>query len=207
MTDIFHITSIVNLPNILKNGGLWCDSLVVQRGLAYVSIAHQHIKERRAQQLMPCAPGGSVADYVPFYFAPRSPMLYVIHKGGVEGLKEGQRSILHLVSSTEAVLASGLPFAFTDGHAVMDISRFFTDLKDLNEIDWDVMCSRYWADTLADGDRKRRRQAEFLVYRFFPFTLVETVGVINQSMAQQVADLLRPLVKKPIVRVTPEWYY
>lgn len=207
MTAIYHITHIRNLQNILADGGLWCDRIVAQRNLAHVSIAHQHIKDRRAQKPVPCGSGGMVADYVPFYFAPRSPMLYVINRGGVEGYEDGQRPILHLVSSAEAVQAAGLPFTFTDGHADVDISQFFTDLHDLNQIDWQIMRGRYWADTLEDGDRTRRRQAEFLVHHFFPFAMVETIGVINRSMAQQVTSLLLPLAKKPIVQVVPAWYY
>jgi hypothetical protein len=179
----------------------------MERKLAYVSIAHQHIKERRAHKPVPCAPGGTLADYVPFYFAPRSPMLYVINKGGVEGYTSGQRPIVHLVSSAEAVQAAGLPFAFTDGHAEMDISRFFTDLGDLEHVDWAIMSSRYWNDTLADGDRKRRRQAEFLVRRFFPMGLIERVGVINQSMAQSVSALFAPLAHIPPISAEPAWYY
>jgi hypothetical protein len=114
---------------------------------------------------------------------------------------------LHLVSSAENVLAAGLPFTFTDGHAEMDISRFFTGLKDLDKLDWNIMASLYWRDTVQDGDRKRRRQAEFLVHHFLPFRLIETIGVINQSMARQLTGLLQPLAKKPVVQVTPAWYY
>jgi hypothetical protein len=207
MTAIYHITHIRNLSNILRDGGLWCDRVVMQRNLAHVGIAHQHIKDRRAQKTVPCAPGGVVADYVPFYFAPRSPMLYVISRGGVENYSEGQRPILHLVSSAEAVLAVNLPFTFTDGHADMDISRYFTSLKDLDQIDWNIMASRYWHDTDQYGDRKRRRQAEFLVHQFFSFALIESIGVINLTMAHQVTGLLQPLVKKPDVKVMPAWYY
>jgi hypothetical protein len=207
MTAIYHITHIRNLQNILADGGLWCDHIVSERNLAHVGIAHQHIKDRRAQKVVPCAPGGMVADYVPFYFAPRSPMLFSIHKGNIEGYQDGQRPLLHLVSSAEAVQSAGFPLIFTDGHAEMDISRFFTSLQDLKEIDWEIMRSSYWANTLEDGDRKRRRQAEFLVWQFFPLDLVETIGVINQSMAQQVSGLLQPLAKKPVIQVQPAWYY
>jgi len=207
MTAIYHITHIRNLPNILRDGGLWCDRVVMQRNLAHVGIAHQHIKDRRAQKQVPCAPGGMVADYVPFYLAPRSPMLYVISRGGVENYSEGQQPILHLVSSAETVLTAGLPFTFTDGHAEMYISRFFTDLCDIDQIDWKIMENPIWRDTLQDGDRKRRRQAEFLVYQFFPFDLIESIGVINQTMAQQVNGLLQLLAKKPAVQLMPSWYY
>jgi len=207
MTAIYHITNIRNLQNILADGGLWCDRIVAERNLAHVCIAHQHIKDRRAQKQVPCAPGGMVADYVPFYFAPRSPMLYSIHHNYVEGYKGGQSAILHLVASVEEVVREGLVFTFTEGHAVMDISHFYNNLRDLDKINWDIMDSRYWYDTIQDGDRKRRRQAEFLVHEFFPFTFFDSIGVINQTMARQVTGLLQPLVKKPVVQVVPAWYY
>jgi ssDNA thymidine ADP-ribosyltransferase, DarT len=38
---------------------------------------------------VPLAPYGCVADYVPCYFAPRSPMLYKLHKGGVPNYSGG----------------------------------------------------------------------------------------------------------------------
>lgn len=43
-------------------------------------IAHNTIQDRRAQTYVPCLPGGNPHDYVPFYFAPCSPMLYAAHK-------------------------------------------------------------------------------------------------------------------------------
>lgn len=207
MTPIYHITHFGNLPNIIRDGGLWCDRVVMGRKLACVSIAHQHIKERRAQKQAPCAPGGTLADYVPFYFAPRSPMLYVINKGGVEGYTGGQRPIVHLVSSAEAVLGAGLPFAFTDGHAEMDISRFFASLQDLDKIDWNIMRSKYWRDTNTDGDRKRRRQAEFLAQQFFPLDLIERIGAYNLSTARQVGSLFAPSRFRPAITAEPAWYY
>ena len=89
----------------------------------------------------------------------------------------------------------------------MDISRFFENLAQLDQIDWDIMRAKYWADTIEDGDRTRRRQAEFLVHRFFPLRLFETIGVINRTMENQVSDLIQPLAQKPVVQIEPTWYY
>lgn len=207
MTAIYHITHIRNLPNIIKDGGLWCDHVVSERNLAQVSIAHQHIKDRRSAKQVPCSAGGTLANYVPFYFAPRSPMLYAISRGYVQGYVDGQKPILHLVSSAEAVQQSNLTFAFTDGHAPMTISRFFDDLRSLDQIDWEIMKVIYWADTIEDGDRSRRRQAEFLVHQFFPLHLIEEIGVVNKNVAQEVSILLEAEVRKPVLKIAPTWYY
>jgi hypothetical protein len=41
------------------------------------------------------------------------------------------------------------------------------------------MGDRYWRNTDEDGDRKRRRAAEFLVYNFFPFSLVTGIATYD----------------------------
>ena len=207
MAPVYHITHVQNLSSILERGGLLSDAKMEESGIESVGIAHQHIKERRARRSVPVCRQGTLADYVPFYFAPRSPMLYAIHRGAVEGYDDGQRSILHLTSTAELVVQSGLPFAFTEGHAEIAFSEFFDGLESLNKIDWVVMHSRYWNDTNEDSDRKRRRQAEFLVHDFFPWTLVTGIGVIGSRMASEVGAALRQCDHQPEVVVERGWYY
>ena len=143
---------------------------------------------------MPVGVGGTLADYVPFYFAPRSPMLFTIHRGNVEGYQEGQRPIVHLVASVEAAVKVGRPWVFTNGHAEMAYSDFCVNLERLDEfVDWGVMRSNYWNDTMDQPDRKRQRQAEFLVHEFFPWTAIERIGVRDQAIRQQVElALIKP---------------
>ncbi len=195
-----------SISSILERGGLLSDAKMEQSGVESVGIAHQHIKERRARRSVPVCRQGTLADYVPFYFGPRSPMLYAIHRGAVEGYDDGQRSILHLTSAAELVVQSGLPFAFTEGHAEIAFSELFDDLEFLNTIDWVVMASHYWNDTNTDSDRKRRRQAEFLVHDFFPWTLVTGIGVIGSRMASEVGAALRQSDHQPEVVVESGWY-
>ena len=167
---IYHITHIDNLESILSEGGLLAyNIMLLETQTNYTNIAYQNIQDRRATTDVPCGGGGVLHDYVPFYFAPRSPMLYTISRGNVENYTQGQAAVIHLVSSIENIEAEDLCFVFTDGHAVMTFTNFFDDLNYLRAIDWDVMESRYWNDTNEDNDRKRRRQAEFLVRYFFPW--------------------------------------
>jgi hypothetical protein len=135
-------------------------------------------------------------------------MLYAIHSGFVEGYARGQAEIVHLVSSAEAVDDAGLPWVFSDGHAEMaPLTDFYDDLKDLDKIDWEIMNSRYWHDTNDDPDRKRRRQAEFLVHDFFPWNLVSCVGVLDQTIGGHVQEILRSSGHKPDIQVQRPWYY
>jgi hypothetical protein len=71
----------------------------------------------------------------------------------------------------------------------MEFTDFFDDLDYLDNIDWDVMESRYWYDTNEDNDRKRRRQAEFLVRNFFPWELITEIGVINSTIKAKTENI------------------
>lgn len=196
-----------NLPGIIAAGGLRCDGLRAQNCGGIVGIAHQHIKDRRAKRKVPCAAQGTLSDYVPFYFAPRSPMLYTIHQGNVNGYAGGQRPIVHLVSSVEQAIGMGNPWCFTDGHAVMAYSRFFCHLDNLKEVDWPLMKSRLWYDTDSDPDRTCRRQAEFLAHQSFPWTAMAEIGVVDDGIRLQVETALAGSDHKPPVVVHEDWYY
>lgn len=206
-TPIYHITHINNLTSILNSGGLIANGVLQRQRIYYVDIAHESIQGRRSKTLVPCGAGGVLHDYVPFYFAPRSPMLFTIHKGNVEGYEQGQELVIYLVSTAESIGAAALNFAFTDGHGIMNYTQFFDNLNDLNKIDWTIMREQYWRDTTDDNDRKRRRQAEFLVHQFCPWTLITEIGVINSTIQAQVRQILQNYNHQPTVTVYGNWYY
>ena len=204
---IYHITPIDNLESIISEGGLLAYNVMLETGTNYTNIAYENIQDRRAKIRVPCGAGGVLHDYVPFYFAPRSPMLYTINQGNVPNYTQGQATVIHLVSDVEDIYARGLDFVFTDGHAVMGFTDFFDDLNYLGAIDWDVMESRYWFDTNEDNDRKRRRQAEFLVRNFLPGELITEIGVINSTIKAKTENILQNFTHKPSVIVQNNWYY
>jgi hypothetical protein len=160
---IFHITSTDNLPGILREGGLWCDAKRIARKLVTRNIAHVHIKERRLARAVETSSGGTLGDYVPFNFCPRSVMLYPVSTGRT-GYDGGQANIVHLVSSVRRAVALGGAWAFTDRHAELAHALHYDSLDDLSEVPWHVMDRTYWSDV------KEERQAEFLVKDFFPWT-------------------------------------
>ncbi len=205
-TRIFHITDMANLRSICSDGGLRSLNGLKKSGTPYLSIAHDTVQDRRSTTPVPCGPGGKLHDYVPFYFAPRSPMLYAISRGRVPGYPHGQEGVVYLVSSAEVVRDRGCGFAFTDGHAIVAVTQFFEELHRLDQVDWKIMKARYWRDTDEDMDRKRRRQAEFLVYDFFPWELVEEVVVMRAS---QIAAVQSGITSgwMPAIKAQPSWYF
>lgn len=212
-TAIYHITHIENLPRIVQAGGLWCDTERVDRQLECVGIAHDHLKRRRARTPVrdrsgqPVAVGGVLADYVPFYFANRSPMLYSIHQGKVVGYAGGQADIVYLVSTVEAAEAGNRAWCFTNGHAVEALTDFFTSTERLDTIDWEVIRARNWANTEDDLDRKRRKQAEFLVHGSVPWHWFHRIGVVDQGRSQRVTEIIAEAAHQPDVTIEPGWYY
>lgn len=98
-------------------------------------------------------------------------------------------------------------FVFTDGHAIMALSEFYKDLEDLARVDWSVMESKYWFDDADHPDRKRRRQAEFLVHQQVELSLFLGIGVYNQRMKETVNKILKEYHIEMNVLIRPQFYY
>jgi hypothetical protein len=97
---------------------------------------------------------------------------------------------------------------FTDGHADMPpLTSFYDNFNDLDKIDWKLMNSKYWHDTIDHPDRERRRQAEFLVHDSCPWELISKIGVHNQETAENVLEILADVVHKPEIKIETGWYY
>lgn len=207
MTPIYHIAHLDNVARIVAAEVLHCDSYVTAHNLSVVNIGHQSIKDNRLKWSVPEGPGGVVGDYVPFYFGPRAPMLYAIDKGGVAGYQGGQDSVITLVATAENVEAAGLEFVFADGHAAMAMTDYYVDLSDLTAIDWEVIKGKWWHNTPEDPDRKRRRNAEFLVHGTLPWAFVEKIGVASKAVVPKVEALLANANHAPPIVVKPAWYY
>lgn len=200
------MTHVNNLASIVAQGGLVSTSTLLTAGMGHTNIAYSSIQQQRAAKAVPCGPGGSLHDYVPFYFTRRSPMLYTIMRGNVP-CAGGQENIIHLVGTAQHIAALGLGFAFTDGHGIMLYTGFYDDLGDLAEVDWDVIGANYWNDTAEDGDRKRRKQAEFLIRDRCPWTAISHIVVRSQERATQVTGIIAQLQYQPQVVVCSNWYY
>lgn len=105
---IYHIVHLDRLPAILADGHLYCDRVIAQRAGAGTMIGMNHIKHRRMHELhLASYPDLFVGDCVPFYFCPRSVMLYIIHRAASDDLayKGGQQPIVHLEADLNRVIA------------------------------------------------------------------------------------------------------
>jgi hypothetical protein len=202
-TRIYRMTHIENLPRLLEWGGDWSQKQATTRGLSKRPIHHTNIMDARERTVIDVPPGGVAADYVPFYFGPRSPMLYAIKNGKVDGCKD-QTEIIYLVSTAEAVAGEDLPFVFTDGHAIISYVNHFNRLDDLPKLPWDAIRAQYW-NNLVDG--RCKRQSEFLVRDFFPIALVDEIGVANPKRLARVQEILAQTGASMKAKVCNGWYF
>jgi len=208
-TPVYRFMHIDNLDVVLRRGGLHASNSTPNDGLVYKTIHNVDIQEQRSQRRIPCGPGGVIHDYVPFYFGYLSPMMLQLNTGRVAGYDEGQEPLVYLVTTAQAVRAAGVPFVFSDGHGIATFTKWFDDLDRLGEVDWSMVYQRYWADTIDDMDRQRRKQAEFLIHRFCNWTLIEEIGVINVARQRQARDIIDQsgVAHRPDVNLHPDWYY
>jgi len=197
---IYHITDIGNLSSILDAGGLYSDKNMEQRNS--IKIGYSHIKQRRLSQIrVDCCNGRFVGEFVPFYFCPRSPMLYTINQGNT-GLAPGcQRTILHLVSTLAEGISQNRAWAISDGNAGAPYASFSADPAVLEELDWSAIRTNRWQG------KTHQKMAEFLLADFFAWTHIQTIGCHNNQTALQVIKLLKNQAHCPTVSVKPNWYY
>jgi hypothetical protein len=168
------------------------------------------IKRRRLHEIeIGCHPGTTVGQYVPFYFCPRSIMLYILHRENHPDLdyRGGQEPILHLQADLRGAVEwaneNGRPWAFSDGNAGARYTRFYNDLSRLEVIDWGAVAATDWQHPLV----KEAKQAEFLMLDCFPWELVETIGVLDQQTLRDVSRIIQGAQHKPLVSVQRSWYY
>ena len=204
---LFHITHIDNLAGI-AGAGLWSDNAVVSSNTPIVEIGERDIKQRRRDRPVPVPPGGCVADYVPFYFAARSPMLFSIHKGNVPTYQGGQDEVVHLVTDTAAILGHGLEFAFTDRNAATEFAEFGNDLDDIDDyVNWTLMKQKMWNNISSERDRRERRMAEMLVRTHVPWSAFVEVATRTDDASRASARALATVGATTMVRVRPDWYF
>ncbi|MEI6044159.1 MAG: DUF4433 domain-containing protein [Chloroflexota bacterium] len=187
---LYHITNINNLPSIINYKALFSYNKLNFFKIIYTNIAYEQIQSKRGNTKVPCYPCGNLHDYVPFHFAPRSPMLFTLNKGNVPGYDQGQKNLVYLIITIQEILSFYRHrFVFTNGHPINSsfACKFFNDIDKLCEVDWETMESRYWT-----GDnRKFKRQAEFLVYEYVSLSHIRYIGVYDSQKKSEVELLLK----------------
>lgn len=183
-TPIYRITHMSNVPWIL-NHGLHAQSMGL-RDPAFIPIGDPDLIEKRRHRVVVVDPGGTLDDYVTFYFGVHSVMLYAIHTRRVLGVAVTQRDVVYLVSSVERVRDAGARFVFTDRHAYVANAEFFSDLAELKTLDWARIRGRDFRRDPNRPDKLERRAAEFLVHRYLPVSGLIGFGCYDDAVCARI---------------------
>ena len=204
---IYHIIHVDRLPSIVADGHLWCDTTMAQRNSPGTTIGISSIKERRLRQPLTSYPDLHVGDCVPFYFCPRSIMLYVIYRANHPDLTYtgGQDFIIHFEADFYTTIKwaekNGAHWVFTTSNAGSHFFEDYCDPNQLSEINWTAIQAMNWQSC------KDEKPAEFLLECSFPWQLIERIGVCSQSVHKQVSRALPANGHRPPVEVIKSWYY
>ena len=204
LATAFHITDVTNLPAILQAGGLMSDAGMAARPGATI-IGYDHIKLRRLQQIqVDCLAGKPfVGEFVPFYYSPRSVMLYTINRGNTGRPVGCQTSIIHLVSTVPVLAGLGREWAIADGNAGAFHTAFYNQMAGLQNLNWAAIRATSWSG------QQHQKAAEFLVKDFVPWSAFHLIGCHNAATAAQVQHMLAVArsAHSPNVEERPLWYY
>ena len=201
---IFRITHCENVPWILDHGVHCSTGRVLDPN--FRNIGNVDLIDKRAHRTVPTGPGGTLADYVPFYFTPFSIMMFNIHTG-YNVPRVPNEEIVILVSSLHRVAELGIPFVFTDQHAYPLMAKYYSELNDLDKIDWDILNRRDFKHDPDDPGKKERYQAEALVWKHLP--VEGLLGICSYTTA--VDDRIKAELAKRNLRVETavktNWYF
>jgi hypothetical protein len=202
-TLIYHITHAENLADILTAGGLYSDVQLKLMGRDNSQIGYSHIKQRRMEEYrIAVCDQRFVGEFVPFYYCPRSPMLYTINKGNTGREPGCQTEILHLVSNAGVAMAMGRAWAVSDGNAGSAYTDFATGANALEIVNWSIVNSNDWG-----GSRMHAKASEFLVADFYPISAFTAIGCHNEQTAERTRSILQQYGVAIPVTVQRNWYY
>jgi hypothetical protein len=203
---IYHIVHVDRLASIATDGCLWSDVELDSRLVPGTVIGMNHIKQARRIRFLPSFPDLRVGECVPFYFGPRSVMLFMMHAKNAElQYKGGQEPIVHLIADLAETAAwanaTNKRWAFTLSNAASKYFEDRTDLTQIGDINWDAVNAKYWSSC------REAKQAEFLIEEQFPWHLVEEIAVINQLTGEKAVQAIAGAAHRPGIQIRPTWYY
>ena len=199
----FHFSSLHNLELILDHG-LLSTNRKNQLGINHVNVAEAGIQHRRAAMIVPGSGNKTVHDYVPFYFAQKTPMqLAVLHKKNVD-----QQFIMYFAVPI-TIMELRQDIYFTDASANTDVPPTFYPAAapaQLNALNWKIIDSLKWA--YPNEVERHQKMAELLVPDSVSINEIGYIVVWNESIATAVKQIFANKgIRCPRIEVNTYHYY
>lgn len=202
---IFRITHVDNLPWLLTHGA-HCSSSP-EKDPSFISIGNPELIEKRRKRDVPIAPGGTLEDYVPFYFTPFTPMLLNIKTGYNGIVRRAMEDIVVLRTSLHVLAAQRIPFVFSDRHAYLRMARFSSSIADLGRIDWAILQRRDFKRDPEDPEKFERYQAEALIHRHLPCGAIQKILCATERRRQEISATVTAAGLQLRVAAQPDMFF
>ena len=192
----YHFTHFANLDSIIRHG-LLANNEKDRRRIGHRNIASMSVQRRRSRMNVTCGRGGTVHDYVPFYFCSVNPMLLsVLNAKNVD-----QQFLLFLCVPIQILLQEGT--VFTDASAnTTDPPNFYDDPADLDRLNWTAINSRKWS--VGSDEERHQRMAELMIYKKVPIENITHIVTWNTVMQNNILELFaRRKVPAPTIEFDP----
>lgn len=200
---LYYMVHANNLPSVIEHGILALNSLKKAPLLiaASKSIAHQEVNFRRDFKTVPN--GRPLHDYVPLYFAYKTPMQYHNHYKA----KIPQSLVVFLeMDYSDLVKIPGCFIA--DGNAANNETKIASASDQvLMSLDWKIInCDTCWS-----AEWKRKKMAELLVPEKISPNLIRRIVLQNADVARAfelvVKEIKTSFEYKAEVEVFKKYYY
>lgn len=172
---LFYTAHLKNLKSILSLGILSHNS-AHSRGLVDEDISNRQVNDRRNRMVQ--AVGGNIHDFSPLYFNPRNPMLYYLCK------QKRKEDLVLLRVNPHILLEQNV--CFSDGNAAASATRFYNNLSEFNQLNWEIIRNEYWTNY---PDGKRIKCAEVLVKEKVPLEYITNIYVYNENALSQILSI------------------
>ncbi|WP_434580257.1 DUF4433 domain-containing protein [Sulfurimonas sp. NW15] len=179
-----HMTHIDNLDSIFKYGLLSHNNPYKKR-----DISNREVNNRRDKN--EAIFYHNVHDYVPFYFNPRNAMMW----------KNKNEDIVVLAFSNK--LLNFEKTIITDRNAATNGVRFFYDVNDLQQIDWNLVWSKHWNNK--PEIVKQTMMAEVLVYN--KVGIQNLLGIYVKNHTQKNYIMQRYALKESQIMIKPDMFF
>jgi hypothetical protein len=184
-----------------------CIAEVLRFDPKFIEIGRPEIISRRTTRVVDVSPGGTLSDYVPFYFNTKTPMLYNIKTGWKDLQKRSMNDIIVIATSLPALSDMGIPFVYSDRNATLVTAEFRDNLDELGSLPWGLWKADDFRRDDSRPDKVERYQSEALIHRSLPVDAIRAIICYSEARKVEVETLVAQNNLTIKVYCRSGWYF
>ena len=171
---LYNITTIANIPSIMRNGILCHDRA---SRIQHTSVAIESVQSRRAGVKIPN--GHRLHQYANLYFDYHNPMLSYLR---------AQNEELCILALSASVL--DIPDCIvSDRNAAVSIAMFYPATEGVDKLDYDKIFAQFWLHPDNEAEERNHKAikcAEILIPDHIPYKYVSAACVVSEAAKEQL---------------------